>query len=170
MRLLRRKPDYTADEAEVHNARLLGLNLPLLPKTKKRRKQIRREEPIHIAIVNYLESVLPPHFIVHHSRNGGLSKAENGRAKAMGTKAGWLDIVILGEAIVYSSLTEDITGPAIWFLEVKDEKGVLEESQKKFIPKIERLGIPYRVVRSIDDARQAIIDWRLPNRDLAIPK
>lgn len=142
------------------------MSFPQVPK-KKRSFHLRSpERSIHIAIVRYLESVLPPSFIVHHSRNGGMSKAENGKAKAMGAKAGWPDIVILGE---WSVGPHDRI-PAIWFLEVKDKNGVLTESQKKFIQKTDRLSIPLRVVRSIDDARQALIDWSIQNRDLQIAK
>lgn len=152
---------------DEQNARTIGLPLPEKPKIKRRSKPRRLEEPIHIAIVRYLESVLPRHWIVHHSRNGGLSKAENGRAKAMGAKAGWLDIVIVGQEEWLDRYEDGVMVPTMWFLEVKDDDGVLSATQKEFIKKLDRLNVKHRVVRSIDDARQALQDWRLPSREVA---
>lgn len=168
MRLLRARVNYSAEEAEEHNAKILGRLFPQRPKKKRRAKRIDREKPIHIDIKNYLETVLPPHWIVHHSRNGGMSKAENGKAKAMGAKAGWLDLVVVGEKDMGPLLSNIV--PALWFFEVKDEDGVLSDKQKDFIKKLERLGIQHCVVRSIDDARAWVQKFGLPNRDAAIPK
>lgn len=167
MRLLRARPNYTPQEAEEHNASILGRLLPMVPKRKRRARPQRREEPIHIAVKNYLEAVLPDEFIVHHSRNGGMSKAENGRAKAMGTKKGWLDLVVVGEKDMGPLLCSMV--PAMWFFEVKDEDGVLSDDQRKFIKKLDRLKIPHCVVRSIDEARAAVVRFGLPSREV-IPK
>lgn len=164
MRLLRARPNYTPEEAEEHNAKTLGLLFKSKPKKKRRAKPQRKEEPIHIAIKNYLESILPSHFIVHHSRNGGMSKAENGRSKAMGTKAGWLDLVVVGEKDVGPLMP--LVVPSMWFFEVKDEDGVLSDKQREFIKKLDRLGIPHCVVRSIDEARVWVQKFGLPSREV----
>ena len=119
--------------------------------------QRREEEQIQIAIVGYLRAVLPHDWIVHHSRNGGMSKGENGRAKAMGAVAGWPDIEIAGRER-YGVLSI----PALFFLEVKTETGKLNLKQKKLHPRLRQLGFKVAVVRSIDDVRDALIAWRIP--------
>lgn len=164
MRLLRARPNYTPEEAEEHNAKTLGLLFKSKPKKKRRASPQRREQPIHVAVKNYLESVLPQEFIVHHSRNGGMSKAENGRAKAMGTKKGWLDLVVVGPKD-FGVLTPCIA-PTMWFFEVKDDDGVLSEDQRKFIKKLDALRIPHCVVRSIDEARVWVQKFGLPSREV----
>lgn len=142
--------------------------LPLRPKLRKRARPVRREEPVHISIKNYLEATLPRGWLVHHSRNGGLSKGENGRARALGCKRGYPDLIIHG--------TKDIGFPMpcvvpwSWLIEVKDEDGVVEPHQRDLHELLRALGFEVGVARSIDDARALVRDWGLPSNDLTLTR
>lgn len=132
----------------------------------KKRQHTRREDPHHIACKNYLEATLPDDWIVHHSRNGGLSKAENGRAKEMGTKVGYHDLIIHGTKDV-GTLTP-IVVPWSWLIEIKipdDPKSQLSTEQRKLHAKFKALGFDQAVARSIDDVRDLVLSWGLPSND-----
>lgn len=116
------------------------------------------EETIHKAIVNYLRFILPHGWIVQHTRNGGMSKGENGRAKGMGAIVGWPDLAIYGQ-------TEEAE-PTVYFLEVKTPRGVATSEQRKLHDKLRDIGFPVAVVRSLDDVRAKIAEWGLPSREV----
>lgn len=110
-------------------------------------KQADHEGPIHRSIVQYLWASLPG-AIVHHSPNEGVRGGARGRLdgakrKAMGVLAGYPDLVIhwRGQTILF---------------EVKAERGTLTKSQREIRDKFRDQGIPYFIVRSIDDARESI--------------
>lgn len=139
---------------------------PALPQTllkPRKRRLVRREDPVHISIKNYLEWSLPGDWLVHHSRNGGMSKGENGRAKGLGTKKGFPDLLILGNQDV-GTLTTNVIATG-WLIEVKAEDGSLDSDQRKMHKRLRALGWKVGVARSIEDARSLVIEWGLPSID-----
>lgn len=129
----------------------------------KRKKAVRREDPVHISIKNYLRITLPSDWLVHHSRNGGLSKAENGRAKALGALPGFPDLLIMGQ-MDHGALLPLVL-PWFGLVEVKTDDGELSSDQRKLHKRLRALGIQVGVARSIEDTRQLVIDWNLPSND-----
>lgn len=121
----------------------------------------REEFHIHVAIVCYLRAVLPADWLVHHSRNGGMSKSENSRAKSMGALAGWPDIEIAGRE-TYGGLTV----PATYYIEVKAPGGYTSSEQRKIHSSLSRLGCKVGIARSVDDVRSLIREWHLPSREV----
>ena len=113
------------------------------------------ETPIHIAIVEYLRIVLPGALVWHTPNGGNRSKREAAELKRMGVLAGILDLTILtheGE---------------LFFLEVKDGRGVLSVSQRAFGAFLDAARIPWMVVRSVDDARRALSLFGIQTREAA---
>lgn len=141
------------------SARLLSLR----PKLRRSARPVRREDPVHISIKNYLEATLPDGWVVHHSRNGGLSKGENGRAKALGCKKGYPDLVIHGEMDI--GFVKPCIVPITGFIEVKDDDSVVSSKQRELHAKFRKLGFPVAVCRSIDDAREFVRQQGWPSRD-----
>jgi hypothetical protein len=106
------------------------------------------EAEIQRAIVAALRVALPSGAIVHHSgheQRGGDARAKLAQAigVGMGVHPGFADLVIVSEGRVA-------------FLEVKTAKGRLSGDQKAFRDIIRAQGLPYAVVRSIDDALCAL--------------
>ena len=65
------------------------------PAAKKRRRDL--EGPVHMAIVEFLDLMLPEPLKALHFANGEKrDKRAAGRLKAMGLKAGAADIIVLG--------------------------------------------------------------------------
>lgn len=104
----------------------------------------REEDNIQIAIVNYLE--IRKHFyfsIPNEAIGAGKNKqqavARGHKLKLMGRRAGAADLFVAWNFGGYA------------FLEVKAKKGIQSSSQKQFEKDITELGIPYFIVRSIED-------------------
>lgn len=114
-----------------------------------------REDTIQAAIVQFLRLTMPE-CVIHHSPNGGLrTKREAAKLKWMGTVAGIPDITII------------MPGGKVAFLEVKGPKGSLSLDQQAFRAHCERYEIPWKLVRSVDDARAALADLGLLTREAA---
>jgi hypothetical protein len=128
---------------------------PGLPTKSRKAGHRPAETPIQIAIVNYLRLVMP-RSTIYHTPNGGLrSKREAGKLKEMGVLAGVFDLTILTES------------GRLCFLEVKDRLGVLSKPQKAFGASLDAAGVPWAVVRSVDDARRVLSLWGLKTREAA---
>jgi hypothetical protein len=131
----------------------------------KKRARVDREGPVHIAILDYLRASLPHGWLVKHTPNKPRSLQQGRREKRMGAVAGWPDLDIIGPA--------DFP-PSLWFMEVKPPKEVgvktaqPSEDQLNCHDKLQDLGHPVAVVRSVEDARKAVSDWRLPSNDSLI--
>ncbi|MGE8129039.1 hypothetical protein ACQKQD_18860 [Methylobacterium sp. NPDC080182] len=131
----------------------------------KKRARVDRESPVHIAILDYLRATLPHGWRVKHTPNKPRSMQQGRREKRMGAIAGWPDLDIIGPA--------DFS-PSIWFLEVKPPivKGLKKEGpsdvQLDVHDALGDLGHAVKVVRSVEEARQAVRDWRLPSNDMLI--
>lgn len=133
--------------------------------SKPRKKPTYVETPIHKAIVEWLETMLPKTWIVHHSPNTRKLKPQTGKLfKRMGTKAGFPDIIIMG--VWTSSLDE--RRPEVYFVEVKapnEKKSKLSETQIAFAKKARTLGFEVEEARSIEDMRRLAYEWNLPIRE-----
>ena len=131
---------------------------PIKPPIKRRRS---RELGPHLAIFRYLSYVLPPDWLVHHSPNQGhgRSKKQGGILKAMGVKAGFPDLICLGD---------DGMLPTGFFVEVKSATGSRSEAQRKFGKWAEAHGWPVIVARNIDEVRAGLVKHAINHRDLGI--
>lgn len=117
------------------------------------------EGPIHRSVTQYLRRSLPAGWLVTHAANKPRSAQQGAREKAMGALAGWPDLQILGPGPA---------GPSAWFMEVKAPGGKLSDAQREVSDRLVDAGFPVRVVRSVEDARKAVSDWRLPSNDSLI--
>ena len=117
----------------------------------------RIEQQHHIAIVEYLRTVLPSHWkVVHYPSGGYRTPFEAKTFKRMGVVAGFPDIMILGDSV---------TGPRCWFVEVKAPKGTASIYQRQFHESLRELGFKVAVIHNIDEARTAAEVWKLPMRE-----
>ena len=123
---------------------------------------IRHEDPIHIAIIDYLKATLPHGWVIQHTPNKPRSKIAGAQEKRMGALAGWPDIAVYGR-----NSNNGIT-PVAYFLEVKAPKGRVSEAQHIVHDKLNDLGFPITVVRSIDDVRACARVWGWPSKDAAL--
>ena len=120
----------------------------------------RIEQQHHIAIVEYLRTVLPSHWHVVHYPSGGFRTPFEARTfKRMGVVPGFPDIMIMGE---------DARGPRCWFAEVKAPKGTASIYQRQFHESLRNLGFQVAVIHNIDEARTAAEMWKLPMREKII--
>ena len=110
------------------------------------------EADIQKAIVTYLRRVMP-NAIVHHSgaegnRGGTRGMLDGKRRKAMGQLPGWPDLQV-------------ITFVGSLFFEVKAKTGRVSTTQAFMHTELRRMGCRVAVVRSIDDVRDALIEWNV---------
>lgn len=109
-----------------------------------------REGPIHRAILDLLDLVLPGDAIYHHSPNeldmaGPEAARQIAKARKLGTKAGWPDIEIIWQGRAF-------------FLEIKADSRQ-SEAQKDIQRDLARAGAPYALVRSVTEAEVALKQW-----------
>ena len=121
---------------------------------------IRHEDPIHIAIIDYLKATLPHGWVIQHTPNKPRSKIAGAQEKRMGALAGWPDIAVYG--------VEDVVTSVVYFLEVKAPKGRVSDNQHTVHDKLKDLGFKVAVVRSVDDVRAKVKEWRIPSKDAAL--
>ena len=105
------------------------------------------EDSIHKSIMQFLWRALPSDCLAWHTPNqaGTRTIAETKRLKSMGVLPGIPDILI------WNAKDSRLIG-----IEVKSPKGVLSKSQKQLFPKLDSLGIPVHVCRSIDEVQAAL--------------
>lgn len=125
----------------------------------------RPEEQIQRAIVRALRIALPHGWLVHHSRNGGMSKGENGRAKAMGAIAGFPDLMVMG--CLYD-IEPTAAQPFVGFMEVKTKTGRKSPEQVACIDRLLDAGFPVAIVRSVEDALATAQGWGLPIKTMRV--
>ncbi len=114
------------------------------------------EHSIQVAIVGYLDRVLPGSYRAFAIPNGGRrDKITGAILKREGVKAGVPDIAIVRD------------GGSVAFLEVKAPKGSLSTSQKAFRDWCGENSVPFEVVRSIDDVRSTLSAWGINTREAA---
>lgn len=136
----------------------------------RRRHPVRREELLQKSAVCLLRRLLPPSWKIHHSRNGGKSKGENGRAKAMGALAGFPDLQILGRRDV--GFEKPLWVPWVWHIEFKRPKtkdnpgGHLDSTQRALHADLVELGFTKpAVIDSLEDLLEFLRVQGIPHKD-----
>ena len=106
------------------------------------------EENMQIACVSYFDLQYPKlRKLLHSSPNGGNRNArEAARFKAMGTRAGFPDLLLLYPAQGYLYLA----------IEMKSPKGKQSEYQKEYQKLIEDTGAKYVICKSFEDFQREI--------------
>jgi hypothetical protein len=112
------------------------------------------EYSLHQAILGFFRAVLPSTWLVVHIPGNPRSKVAGAALKQMGATAGMPDLMIVGEGWV-------------GFAEIKAPKGRLSSEQKRIHERLQDIGVPIRVLRSIEDARQFVAEHALPSREIA---
>lgn len=99
------------------------------------------EDNLQKAVIRYFR-YQHPKTLIHHSPNGGKRDAREGsKFKEMGTVAGWPDIII----------PEWLT-----VIELKSEKGRLQDSQRNILTHFKDIGWKTYVCYSFEEAEKAI--------------
>ena len=125
---------------------------------RPRAKPVDREGPVLRSIVGRLRAVLPDAIVFHvpneSRRPGRAGMIERQNALANGVLSGVWDIIALTSQ-----------GPLL--LEVKADKGRVSEAQEALHRRAGALGYRTTVVRSIEDARDALALWGVKTREVA---
>lgn len=113
----------------------------------------RPEQELQITIARYLDLVLDPEMVVWTAINPipAKSKAAAGLSKAMGLKAGILDLVFWWHG--QSAL-----------IELKAKTGTWNPEQKEIIRRLKGVRIPTRTCRSLMEVDLALDDLGIPHR------
>ncbi len=126
---------------------------------RKRRASRDVEGPVHRDVLRYLRLSLPHGFVIQHTPNKPRSAIQGSREKGLGAIKGWPDLAVYGPGP---------DGPGVWFAEVKAPGGQVSPEQREVHERLMDCGFAVRVVRSVDDMRKAVRDWRLPSNDMLI--
>ena len=114
----------------------------------------RPEDALQRSVITYLRFVAPWCVSFAIPNGGGRSKAEAAILKATGTLAGIPDIAIIAP------------GGKAYFLELKAPKGRISPAQKIMHEELVARRIPLAIIRSLDDARDALKAWNIANREI----
>lgn len=106
-------------------------------------KRSRHEAKLQKAMVEWLRVVLLPGSIVHASLNEDASPTQRMINASMGARAGFSDLLV-------------VSGGQHLYLEVKTKTGRQSDAQIEFQRDVQGQGLPYYVVRSIDDVLAAL--------------
>ncbi len=114
------------------------------------------EADVQRAIVQALRFALPRDAIVHHCANEVSEPGPRGAKRqailvGMGVHAGFADLIV-------------ICGGRVLFLEVKSQTGRLRQSQEVFRDIVCAQGFGWALVRSVDDALDALADHGFTTR------
>jgi VRR-NUC domain len=112
------------------------------------------EAAIQASIVAWARLIAPDVLIFAVPNGGYRTPREAALMKWTGVLAGVPDLGIIADGRAF-------------FLEVKTAKGRLSDAQQEIIPKLEAIGAPVALVRSIDDARDAFAKWGIQTRESA---
>ena len=109
------------------------------------------EIQVHKSIVDLLQLSAEPNVIWYHPANGEKRNIVTAvRLKRMGVHPGVADLAFV--------LPDGRHGrPA--FMEIKSAKGRLSPDQKSFRDRCAAIGVPYALVKSLDDAQQVLRHW-----------
>lgn len=130
--------------------------MTFVPRKFPKKRRGNPEADAQRPIVAFLRAVLPLGSIVHHSANEAAGGGEAARKRqavlvGMGVHAGFSDLIV-------------ISGGRVLFLEVKSRTGRLTEAQERFRDDVVGQGLPWALVRSIEDATAALRDHGLKTR------
>ena len=109
------------------------------------------EEQIHMAVVQYLNVVLPDGSVVHHSPNQMKAKIGwHAKLKKLGMLKGFPDLMIMApsEAYIFPEMAAPI------FFEIKSATGRLSEAQRGTLNALQGCDAYTAVVRSVEDAEE----------------
>lgn len=112
------------------------------------------EDRLQLAVLDYIEVVLP-HALIFHVPNGGRRSLTEGRKfKMLGVRAGTPDLVLVQDGRTY-------------FFELKSPTGRLSPEQHRFGEDARIAGAGWAVIRSVDDVRNALKAWGIQTREAA---
>lgn len=111
--------------------------------------EIDSEDIVHLRIARWLDIMLPPGSVWHHSPNeGNRHVAFKVKQKRMGTKAGWPDIEIFVPG------DQTLCGISLSiFIEVKGSKGKVTANQIAIRDKLEEAGGIWQLCRSVEQVQ-----------------
>lgn len=112
------------------------------------------EDMVHRTVLTWIRKVAPQCLVFHPANGGSRNRVEAIKLKSLGVVPGVPDLIIFGP------------GGKAYCLEVKAEKGTLQPTQKAFRLNLIVLGIPWALVRSVDDAREAFAQWGIETREV----
>jgi hypothetical protein len=113
------------------------------------------EASIQKSIVRFIK-IAAPQCLIFAIPNGARRTANGYAANAVpGLTPGVADLCLVAP------------GGKAHFIEVKNAKGRVSEQQNWFLGCCDERDIPYRVVRSIDDVRAAMADWKIKTKEAA---
>lgn len=99
------------------------------------------EIDLHKAVIKLLQIAGDKEWIWHHSPNGEARDVRTGaKLKAMGVMPGWPDLTLISP------------DGRIHFVEFKTSTNKLSETQEQFQLECIKRGVPYSVVRSMNEA------------------
>lgn len=106
------------------------------------------EHATQVAIIRYLDKVLPKSVRVVAVSNNPRSRVSGGKEKARGMRKGFPDLILIGESIM-------------GLIEVKKEGGRLAPEQREWRDWCGSHLIPYAVCRSVDDVAETLKAWEV---------
>jgi hypothetical protein len=118
-----------------------------------RRRAGNDEANIQAGVVGYVRAVAPDVLIFHVPNGGYRTPAESARLKWTGTLAGVPDLCLIAPI------------GRVFFMEIKTATGRLSENQKRIHGWLTAIGVSCAVVRSVNDARNALRAWNIPTRE-----
>ncbi len=127
---------------------------------RERKKRTYPEFHIHRNIADYCAKTFIPGRSLWHttdnSNNMGGTEARRAQAKQklLGAIPGFPDGVIL-----YS-------GGQVLLIEIKAPKGTLQDNQKDLHHTLFNMGFNIQIVRSLDDFRKVVKDYKIPCREI----
>lgn len=117
-----------------------------------RKKMRRPEQALQIALVELLAYVLTPSTYFFHVPNGGYrSRAEAGILKAMGVRAGVMDLIFIDRGLAFG-------------MELKAPGEQPDDDQRGAAIDIQRAGAGYGFATTIDEALALLRAWEIPLR------
>lgn len=113
------------------------------------------EDRVHIPVLNFLRAALHDAVIFHIPNGGSRHKLEAVKLKALGVLPGAPDIEIIPAA-------NNRGMHSVYFMEIKPAKGgVVSPEQRKFGEDVYMRGCGWAVIRSVEDAANALKAWGL---------
>jgi len=114
---------------------------------------LRSEDTEQINVIQWVQYQIPHHpelKLLHHCPNGGSrNKAEAAKLKQMGVKAGMPDLCLPVPKGIYNGL----------YIEMKYNRGRLEESQKKMLKELAEVGHYCVVCYGTEEAIKILMEY-----------
>ena len=131
--------------------RMTAAELIAMQSKGRRKKRVKREEPIHREILAHLRQKFPE-AIIHHSPqsiglSGALIQRQIAHNEAMGTVKGFPDLLCI------------LPGPRVWLFEVKAPGNSADKDQRKLHADLRALGARVAVVKTVAEVDAAITEW-----------